>query len=118
MTKLIFAFGHFSNAPKKYSYLSLQFSANLGLHQGKLCFALRFLKLIMPMIGTNIFHAHISMFQYALLFWMCLFLWFVISRFLSYVPVGCRVSSLIILKRIELRCRVGTNTVLSIGAFV
>jgi hypothetical protein len=118
MTKLIFAFGNFSSVPKKYSYLFLLVSANLDLHQWKLCFALRFVKRITPKIGTNICCIHIAVFHYALLFWMCLCLWFVISLLLSYVPVGYRVSTLTLLKRTELWCRVGTRTVLSIGAFV
>jgi hypothetical protein len=118
MKKLIVAFGNFSNAPKKYPYLSLHVSANIGLHQGKLCFAVRFVKLVTPMICTNICCVHIAILHYALLLWKCLFLWFVISRLLSYVPVGYRVSTLTILKRTELWCRAGTHTVLSIGAFV
>jgi hypothetical protein len=79
---------------------------------------LSFVNLITPKIGTNICCIHIAVFHYALLFWMYLCLWFVISLLLSHVPVGCRVSTLTILKRTELRYRVGTRTFLSIGAFV
>ena len=39
---------------------SLHVSANLGLHQGKLCFALRFVKQITPMIGINIYCVYIA----------------------------------------------------------